>query len=231
MNSIDNIEEIMKKNGIMTMVMCLLCMLLMTGIWGFSIPVYADGARIKVEDVIAAPGETIEIKVKIVENPGIAFLRIPIVYDKTYFESIDMEGVGLEGWTIKTAAVWAEADNSDYTGDILIVRCKIHDDAPEGTAVVKLGDIEAWTDADEAVSFEVEGGTVTIQKGDGLDRDKEDKKATEATEVAQNAELEGSTKDNNQISGGMVIGIIAFIIIVGAATVIMLRKRNSNNDH
>ena len=207
----------MKKNSMKMMTLCLLLTLCLSGIFLFSTSVYAEDAKITIEDVKAAPGETIEIKVKIVENPGIAFLRVPLVYDKTYFESMEMEGVGLEGWTIKTAAVWAEADNSDYTGDILIVRCKVYDDALEGTAVVKLGEIEAWTDKDEAVPFEVEGGTVTIQK-------------KEEIEPTTNVEVVNNPDGKSQISSKMVVGIIVvFAIIVGIVIVIMRKKRNSDN--
>ena len=207
----------MKKNSMKMMTLCLLLTLCLSGIFLFSTSVYAEDAKITIEDVKAAPGETIEIKVKIVENPGIAFLRVPLVYDKTYFESMEMEGVGLEGWTIKTAAVWAEADNSDYTGDILIVRCKVYDDALEGTAVVKLGEIEAWTDKDETVPFEVEGGTVTIQK-------------KEEIEPTTNVEVVNNPDGKSQISSKMVVGIIVvFAIIVGIVIVIMRKKRNSDN--
>ena len=58
----------MKKNSMKMMTLCLLFTLCLSGIFLFSTSVYAEDAKITIEDVKAVPGETIEIKVKIVEG-------------------------------------------------------------------------------------------------------------------------------------------------------------------
>ncbi len=120
--------------------------------------------RMTVSTAEGKPGDTVELKVTIAENTGVAYLNIPIAYDENRLELTSITGLGLSGWTIRKNAVWADADNSLYTGDILTLSFTIKDNAEPGTAVVNVGTVEAWTATDDEVVVTSVAGGVEVKE-------------------------------------------------------------------
>ena len=145
----------MKKSLLMILTAALACMILAT------VAIAAGTGEIAVASATGAPGETVTISVSLKSNPGVAYLNIPITYDSTKLEAPVISGTGLTGWQVGTSALWADAADTTYTGDILSLTFKIKE-GTSGTANVSVGIIEAWNASEEAVGFNKAPGTITI---------------------------------------------------------------------
>ena len=128
-----------------------------------AVPVLADGElKITGKTATGQSGDTVNIKISLEQNPGITYLSVPIVYDDSVLELVGFKGKGLSGWTIGTIAVWANATDSTYTGDILSLTFHIKDSAPDGTYPVEYGNIEAWNSNEVAVRVISSPGTIIV---------------------------------------------------------------------
>ena len=96
-------------------------------------------------------GDEVKIIISITSTPGFAYLSIPITWDETRLDKVSFNGIGLTGWTIKNKAIWANADDSFYTGPILELIFRIRDNIPDGEATVNIGCSEAWNAAEQSV--------------------------------------------------------------------------------
>ena len=124
--------------------------------------------KIVVGEVKGRAGETVEVPVTIVNNPGIAAMTICLDYDKTKLELKEVKGSGLAGtWIILENVVWANEnslEDSTYNGVFLTFSFLIKDDVKEGDIPVSVsydpGDI---SNVDlEDVDFILETGKITV---------------------------------------------------------------------
>lgn len=131
-----------------------------------SVAAYATGtASLSVTDKEAERGDEVTLTVSLADNPGIAGMRFEITYDATRLEAPEYAGVAIDGgtWTIDYYAVWDNAGDSTYTGDILNLTFKVKADAPDGDAEVTVTCVDAcnWDLDDVAISGVT--GVVTIK--------------------------------------------------------------------
>lgn len=124
--------------------------------------------KIVVGEVKGRAGETVEVPVTIVNNPGIAAMTLSFDYDKTKLELKEVKGSGLAGtWIILENVVWANEnslEDSTYNGVFLTFSFLIKDDVKEGDIPVSVsydpGDI---SNVDlEDVDFILETGKITV---------------------------------------------------------------------
>ncbi len=127
---------------------------------------YAENAiSFSVSMAEGKPGDTVMLTVSMEENTGVAYLAIPVIYNEESLELKSFTGTGLDGWTIGKNAVWVDAENSNYTGEILTMRFTIKDSAESGLAEVTVGPVEAWTATDDEVDVAVSTGGVMVEDG------------------------------------------------------------------
>ena len=128
-----------------------------------AVPVLADGElKITGNSVTGQSGETVTVKISLEQNPGISYLSVPIAYNDSALELVGFKGEGLAGWTIGTIAIWADATDSTFTGDILSLTFHIKDSAIDNTYHVEYGDIEAWNSNEDAVRVVSSPGSIIV---------------------------------------------------------------------
>ena len=116
----------------------------------------------------AAPGETVEVYVKLNRNPGIAYLEFVLSYDQSRLGEPSFTGI-LSGWTVGQKFVWSgsSADEDDTTtGDVLKLSFPVKADAPEGAAEISLTNFVAFNLNEEDVVFEIVNTSVSIGAGE-----------------------------------------------------------------
>ena len=134
----------------------------------FTSVAYAAGdIGISVSSAEGQPGDTVTVTVSLTENPGFAFTNLKPVYDENVLDAPTIKGINLGGvkWTIKTSAVWSDADNTYDTGDILTLTFHIKEDAPAGDTVVSVEALEAFDAVEEVVDVAITAGSITITGG------------------------------------------------------------------
>ena len=118
-----------------------------------------DGAM-EISSAEANAGDTVTLTVDMTSNPGFAYLEVKPEYDASLLEAPAMTGTGLTGWTIQTQAVWAEADNTDYTGQILTLEFRVREGAAGDISVS--ADVNAFNEDEETVTFTVTPGSIHV---------------------------------------------------------------------
>ncbi|MGN0443691.1 MAG: cohesin domain-containing protein [Acutalibacteraceae bacterium] len=125
------------------------------------------GGTIEVSSAEAAPGETVELKVSIKDNPGINTFSLGFSYDTT---RLNLKSVtpssGLGGqFTYAKKAVWLNSSDTTYNGEILTLSFEVLPSAKDGEAAVAVtysaGDISNYNEDD--VNFGLVAGKVTVK--------------------------------------------------------------------
>ena len=125
-----------------------------------------SAARLTVSSADAGPGETTDIQINLVNNPGIAYLEFIISYDPSKISLVGTKDGCLSGWVINSEssdskAVWVNADENSSNGTILTLSFKIKENAGAGSTTVSLTDAVAYgIDAD--VLLTSESGRINI---------------------------------------------------------------------
>lgn len=126
---------------------------------------FADSPKLTVSPVgNVKPGDEFTVTVTMSGNPGIAVAQIDILYDKTVLERTSILGKGLSSWTIGESAVWVDSKNSDYNGEILTMKFRVRDDAPNGKTEIALDGLLANFN-EEIIDFEFVPATVSVSGG------------------------------------------------------------------
>lgn len=130
-------------------------------------PSGGDFGEIKVGNVTAAPGQTIEVPVSITKNPGINAFSLGFDYDttrltlKSVTKSDDFGGQ----FAYSKKAVWLNEEDTTYTGEILTLTFEVLETTLETdvrvNVVYSTGDISNYDEED--VYFEVVAGEVSIR--------------------------------------------------------------------
>ena len=125
----------------------------------------------------AAAGETVQVSVRITDNPGIAAARLSLTYDRAILslESVQNgEIFGASAFTpggdlsaVPFTALWEDSLSPNHTqdGTLVTFTFRVRENAEEGTTVVTLNyDADSTYNADlQNVAFAVQNGTVTVQ--------------------------------------------------------------------
>ncbi|MCR5695039.1 MAG: hypothetical protein K6G89_08780 [Clostridia bacterium] len=152
----------MKKLLSLTLVAAILLSMLSSGI----VLSFAEGdaPAYGISNAECLPGETFEVIISVVNNPGIISIRNNIAYDTYAFELVKVEDLGLfAGYTTPAAAVsspyilrWADSlasENNVNNGDFAVITFKAKDTAAPGSYSVSVNHIEARTAVGGKVTF------------------------------------------------------------------------------
>ena len=123
------------------------------------------GDTIRVGSASGAPGATVRLPVTLDSNPGLAYLRFTVNYDKTRLELTGYEDGALTGWTGNLSGGgfgWDDTQNSTATGTVLTLVFQIKSNAPEGSAAVSLTGVEAYDFNESTVALTPTAGAVTV---------------------------------------------------------------------
>jgi len=139
----------------------------------------------KVSSVQAEPGETVDITVSTVNNPGIASFEFTIEYDPDVLEWTDVRKGALEGlWSLEigTDAIWINSDNYSDDSVILVLSFRVKDKAPTGMSEISLSYLadNVFNEREENVSFDIISGGVDVIGGQSH-ADNEEKTDTSPT--------------------------------------------------
>ena len=124
----------------------------------------ADSAYLYMSGASAEAGGTVTLAVGLGNNPGIAGMQLKISYDDSLLEKVSYTGTGMGGgvWTIVNNAVWDNAVDSTYNGQILILTFKIKDSAKVGDTAAVSVSCSAGNTKGEYVSVGGASATVTV---------------------------------------------------------------------
>ena len=123
-----------------------------------------DTLNINISDAAGAEGETVSVVLSVTDNPGFAYISIPLDNDESSLEFVSASGKGLSGWTIAKNAVWFSADDTFYTGDILTVKLRIREGA-SGDLSFKPADIECYDSSEKKIAVLAGSGKITVLSG------------------------------------------------------------------
>lgn len=134
------------------------------------VTVAATQPTISVSSVKAKPGDVVELKVSLENNPGINTFALGFDYDKTSLELLDVTiNKDLGGqFVYKQRAVWLNSKDVKYNGEILALKFKVSESAQSGDYEVKVtyspGDISNYDEQD--VNFRVKSGTIIVENNE-----------------------------------------------------------------
>lgn len=142
-----------------------ICLAMILCVSLLSVTALADAyANISVSNATTTRGGEVTLNVNLTNNPGIAGMDLSISYDETQLEKVSVTGNTAIGgnWTIINDAVWDNAGDSTYTGNILTLTFKVKDTATCGsTAKVTVSGVAGNWDG-ELVTVSAGTGSVTI---------------------------------------------------------------------
>jgi len=134
------------------------------------IGVTAVQATMNVSSVRTNPGDVVELKVSLENNPGINTFALGFDYDKTSLELLDVTiNKDLGGqFVYKQRAVWLNNKDTKYNGEFLMLKFKVSDSVKSGDYEVGLtyspGDISNYDEQD--VNFRVKSGTIIVENNE-----------------------------------------------------------------
>lgn len=114
-------------------------------------------------------GEEVTVAVRIENNPGVMMYNYGIKYDTTRLELVEMTKGGMDNvgiWTIDKKVLWENNDftNSYYSGDTVVVKFKIKEDAPAGDAEISIYDFMALDYEGNLVEYTLNAGKITVEE-------------------------------------------------------------------
>ena len=145
----------------------LLAALLLTGVLAMSATA-AGEPEFRVSTAEASPGETVDLTVSTVNNPGIASFELDIHYDSSVLEWTAVSKGSYGGnWDVGVdeSALWIDADNHSDDAVILTMTFKVKDTAPAGLSEVSVSYEQGNVFDEDAndVDFETVSGGVQVK--------------------------------------------------------------------
>lgn len=155
----------MKSKRILAMVLALVMVFSM-------LPMSAGAEEVPAFGITSATGkagEEVTVAVTIENNPGVMMYNYGIKYDTTRLERVEMTRGGMDNvgiWTIQDKVLWENNDftNSYYSGDTVVVKFKIKEDAPAGDAEISIYDFMALDYEGNLVEYTLNAGKITVEE-------------------------------------------------------------------
>ncbi len=128
----------------------------------------ASSAGLYVGSAKAAAGETADITVTVVNNPGFCYLRVRPEYDENALELVFAEKGDLKTDDISVGKNISVESGKNIKGDgaLLTVRFKVKEGAVSGRYGIKLVFIECYNYDEEEVALDVTDGFIEISGAD-----------------------------------------------------------------
>ena len=124
------------------------------------------GCCLEVGKTVATHGKEVLIPISISQNPGFAGINVKIDYDKTRLQLIGSDDTAGLDWTVNTGnnagVVMASTRNYTKDGEILLLKFKDLEDAPDGFAKVSLFNVDVLTIDEKPISVTVSSGGVEV---------------------------------------------------------------------
>ena len=127
----------------------------------------AGTPTVTVSSATAKPGDTVELRASLANNPGINTFSFGFNYDTSRLQLVNVrlaDGVGGQ-FSYSKKAVWLNSSDITTNGDFLLLTMKVLDNATEGDASVAVtyssGDISNLNEDD--VDFALVAGKVTVK--------------------------------------------------------------------
>ena len=124
------------------------------------------GCCLEVGKTVATHGKEVLIPISISQNPGFAGINVKIDYDKTRLQLIGSDDTAGLDWTVNTGnnagVVMASTRNYTKDGEILLLKFKVLEDAPDGFAKVSLFNVDVLTIDEKPISVTVSSGGVEV---------------------------------------------------------------------
>ena len=124
------------------------------------------GCCLEVGKMVATHGKEVLIPISISQNPGFAGINVKIDYDKTRLQLIGSDDTAGLDWTVNTGnnagVVMASTRNYTKDGEILLLKFKVLEDAPDGFAKVSLFNVDVLTIDEKPISVTVSSGGVEV---------------------------------------------------------------------
>ena len=124
------------------------------------------GCCLEVGKTVATHGKEVLVPISISQNPGFAGINVKIDYDKSRLQFIGSDDTAGLGWTVNTGdnagAVMVSTKNYTKNGEILLLKFKVLEDAPDGFAKVSLFNVDVLTIDEKPVSVTLSSGGVEV---------------------------------------------------------------------
>ena len=124
------------------------------------------GCCLEVGKTVATHGKEVLIPISISQNPGFAGINVKIDYDKTRLQLIGSDDTAGLDWTVNTGdnagAVMVSTRNYTKDGEILLLKFKVLEDAPDGFAKVSLFNADVLSIDEKTVSVTLSSGGVEV---------------------------------------------------------------------
>ena len=136
----------------------------------------AEVPAFKAESVSGNPGDLVEVKIDIVNNPGIAALQINVAYSS---EDLELDSIN-DGGVFKDAVThsplgenpvyisWYSSDssNSSQNGTLAVLKFRIKENAQTSELSVSYDKENVFDNSLKNVSFDTQNGRVNISSGE-----------------------------------------------------------------
>lgn len=132
----------------------------------------ASDTKIAIEAAEGVPGEQVTVSISISGNPGLAYLKLRIAYDKDALTLIAAENTGLLSGTFTTSKTtdtnpyimqWMAAGNSASDGVIATMTFLVSNTAEPGDYEIGLMVAECYDETLNDVSMNVVAGVLTVE--------------------------------------------------------------------
>ena len=124
------------------------------------------GCCLEVGKTVATHGKEVLVPISISQNPGFAGINVKIDYDKTRLQFIGSGDIAGLDWTVNTGdnagAVMVSTKNYTKNGEILLLKFKVLEDAPDGFAKVSLFNVDVLTIDEKPISVTLSSGGVEV---------------------------------------------------------------------
>lgn len=132
----------------------------------------SDSPLFKLSSATGEPGETVEVKLSIENNPGITGLSVNVGYSADCLELLSVDNAGLFEDNISTSKLtnnpvtisWFALDSADKTnnGVLAVLKFKIKDNASTSGVMLSYDEDNVFNNKFKNVRFDVENGKVSI---------------------------------------------------------------------
>ena len=124
------------------------------------------GCCLEVGKMVATHGKEVLVPISISQNPGFAGINVKIDYDKSRLQFIGSGDIAGLDWTVNTGdnagAVMVSTRNYTKDGEILLLKFKVLEDAPDGFAKVSLFNADVLTIDEKPISVTLSSGGVEV---------------------------------------------------------------------
>lgn len=165
----------------------------------------ADTLTITVDSATCEPGEYVEVKLTMTNNPGVACIWLTPKLDKG-ISLVDAKGAMFSGFTADVSLLWDSSVNVTTNGTIATLKIKVGENTTPGEYKIDLAFRKACNEDLEDIEAKIVSGKITVIDPNAPETETTaettDKATTEAVivpESAETSEIETKTETEKEI--------------------------------